>query len=318
MLDVVELGALAPVVGGRERLELLQRLTAEVRAVDEEEDAAGACVLDRAIGDARRRIRLASAGRHLDQGAGPVLRERALEVADRGRLGRPEPLRVELGEVRESVPQRRRERVLLHMADPGGKRFRPVEPEDLPTPRLEIERVGEAGLDAGRLVGERQRSFERAHDPVGQAVEVLRRLPLDASECGALGLRLDHADRLAVDEEEIVRATVWGLEDELADGDAARGGEVHVACVLDSPAGCLEHLVDLDAGLVLGGKVRLHGHKPRLVSGRFASSPLAQFATLYERSSSEVHPEPERWVGKGAAHYAASRRRAWTVTDTGE
>ena len=38
MLDVVELGELAPVVGRRELLELLQRLAAEVRPVDEEQD----------------------------------------------------------------------------------------------------------------------------------------------------------------------------------------------------------------------------------------------------------------------------------------
>ena len=40
VLDVVELGELAAVVGRREALELLQRLAAEVRAVDEEQDRA--------------------------------------------------------------------------------------------------------------------------------------------------------------------------------------------------------------------------------------------------------------------------------------
>jgi hypothetical protein len=141
----------------------------------------------------------------------------------------------------------------VHLPDPAGERLRPVEPEHLPAARLGVERVREPRLDSGRLVGERQRPFERALHPVGQAVEVLRRLPLDARQRRPLGLRLDHADRLAVDEKEVVDAPVWRLEDELPDGDAARGGEVRVARVLHRPARGLEHLVDLDPGLVLGG-----------------------------------------------------------------
>jgi hypothetical protein len=88
VLHVVELGELAVRVRGGERLELLQRLPAEVRAIDEEEHAPGARELDQPVGDVRRGERLTGAGRHLDQRPRPVLRQRALEVSDRRRLRR--------------------------------------------------------------------------------------------------------------------------------------------------------------------------------------------------------------------------------------
>ncbi len=90
VLDVVELGELAPVVGRRERLELLARLASEVRAVDEEQDTPGSRVLDQPVGDIRGRERLAGARRHLDQRPRPVGRQRLFEVADRGELRRPQ------------------------------------------------------------------------------------------------------------------------------------------------------------------------------------------------------------------------------------
>ena len=78
MLDVVELGQLAPVVRRRETVELLERLAAEVRPVDEEEDPPGVAVLDQPVGDVCRGVRLARAGRHLDERAGPVRLKRFL------------------------------------------------------------------------------------------------------------------------------------------------------------------------------------------------------------------------------------------------
>ncbi len=49
VLDVVQLGELAAVVGRDELLELLERLPAEVGAVDQEQDALGAGELDQAV-----------------------------------------------------------------------------------------------------------------------------------------------------------------------------------------------------------------------------------------------------------------------------
>ncbi len=285
MLDVVELGELAVRIRDGERLELLQRLPAEVRTIDEEEHAPGARELDQPVGDVRRGERLARAGRHLDQRPRPVLRQRALEVSDRGRLRRTQPLSAERRQLGQAVTERRRSRVLVHLADPGGERLRAVEPEHLSAARLRVERIREPRLDTSRLVGERQRTLQRALHPVGQAVEVLRRLPLDARQCRAGRLRLDHADRFTIDEQEVVDPPVRRLEDELPDGDAARSGEVHVARVLDRPARGLEHLVDLDPGLVLGGEVRLHRHNRKPRTGDRLSQLAPESPTLRYRCS---------------------------------
>ena len=41
-----------------------------------------------------------------------------------------------------------------------------------------------------------------------------------------------------------------------------------------STPGSLKHLVDLDASVVLGGEVRLHRHKPRLVSAKIEAETI--------------------------------------------
>ena len=90
VLDVVQLGELAAVVGRDELLELLQRLVAEVGAVDEEEDAARAGELDQPVDEVDGGEGLAAAGGHLDQARGVVGGERLLEVADGFDLRGPE------------------------------------------------------------------------------------------------------------------------------------------------------------------------------------------------------------------------------------
>ena len=82
VLDVVKLGELAAVVGRDELLEFFQGLVAEVAAVDEEEDAARAGVLDEAVDEVDGGVGLAAAGGHLDEGAAFVGGEGVLEVAD--------------------------------------------------------------------------------------------------------------------------------------------------------------------------------------------------------------------------------------------
>ena len=72
VLDVVLLGELAVVVGRDELLELLERLAAEVGAVDQEEDALRAGELDQAVAKTTREG-LAGAGGHLDERARAVV-----------------------------------------------------------------------------------------------------------------------------------------------------------------------------------------------------------------------------------------------------
>ena len=77
VLDVVQLGELAPVVGGDELVELLEGLAAQVVAVHQEEHPPGFGVLDQAVDEVDRGEGLAAAGRHLDQGARAGRRRRS-------------------------------------------------------------------------------------------------------------------------------------------------------------------------------------------------------------------------------------------------
>jgi hypothetical protein len=206
MLDVVELGELAVHVRDGEALELLQRLPAEVGAVDEEEHASRAAVADQAVADVRRGVRLAGAGRHLDQRARAVVGEGVLEVVDRSCLGGPEVVGGQRRQVLKEVTQGAI--AAPAVLDSCGEGLGPVKGEDVAACRLGVEGVREARLDPGRLVCERQRAVERLRQIVGQAVDVLGGLPRDAGERLALLLGLEHADCLAVDVEEVVDAAV--------------------------------------------------------------------------------------------------------------
>ena len=66
-----------------------------------------------------------------------------------------------------------------------------------------------------------------------------------------LGLRLDDADGLAVGVQQVVG--VAGLEREFANGHAQARRDVHLAVVLDGPAGLLKLPVDLLAGFLFWG-----------------------------------------------------------------
>jgi hypothetical protein len=80
MLDVVELGEEAAGVGRAETVELVARLLAEVGAVHEEEDAAGAGVLDEPVGGGAGGGGLARAGGHLDERPRAVFGKGLLEA----------------------------------------------------------------------------------------------------------------------------------------------------------------------------------------------------------------------------------------------
>ena len=95
-LHVVELAELAARSGYVEALELLERLLAEVRPIDQEQDALRPGLGDQPLGDVGGGERLARTGRHLDQGARLVVLERLFEVGDRRVLGIAQPRRLVL------------------------------------------------------------------------------------------------------------------------------------------------------------------------------------------------------------------------------
>ncbi len=95
VLDVVQLGELAPVIGGAVLVELLERLPAQVVAVHQEQHPFGFGEFDQPVDETDRGVGLARAGRHLDQGARFVLGERMLQVGDGLDLRLPQPGGVE-------------------------------------------------------------------------------------------------------------------------------------------------------------------------------------------------------------------------------
>ncbi len=82
VLDVVELGEEAVLLRRAERLKLLQSLAAEVAAVHQEQNAAGASMLDQAVAEVAGGVGLSTATGHLDEGAWPALGKRPLQIAD--------------------------------------------------------------------------------------------------------------------------------------------------------------------------------------------------------------------------------------------
>ena len=90
VLDLVQLGELAVVVGRAVALELLLGLLAEIRAIHQEQHAPRAAELDQAVDRGDREQRLAGAGGHLDERAGTVVEQALLEVDDGAQLVRPQ------------------------------------------------------------------------------------------------------------------------------------------------------------------------------------------------------------------------------------
>ncbi len=75
VLHVVQLGEEPAGVGGAVAMELVAGLFAEVRAVDQKQDAARARVLDQPIGERASGEGLARAGGHVDEGTGAAFGE---------------------------------------------------------------------------------------------------------------------------------------------------------------------------------------------------------------------------------------------------
>jgi hypothetical protein len=92
-------------------------------------------------------------------------------------------------------------------------------------------------------------------DPVGQTVDVLAALAFDFGEGCAFGLRLDHADRLPSNEEQVVDSAVPLFQDELTHGHAGCGAEVDSVCLPNGPTSEAKLAIDLDSRSCLTSEV---------------------------------------------------------------
>jgi hypothetical protein len=257
MLHVVELVELATRAGDVEAVELLERLLAQVAAVDQEQDALRSALGDQPLGDVGRSERLARTGCHLDESPRAVVLERGLEVGDRLVLGIAQPRGLLLGRQRLDVVHTCTQRsvaVVTVVLDHVVERFGPMEPEHPACGGFRIEATGEPRLVARRLISEREVPVDQVRlQLLGDARLILDRLPLDASQCRALLLGLDHAHGLAIDEQHVVG---WaGVGDQFPYRHPDACVQVDALVVLHHPAGALQHLVDAGACLVLGGDV---------------------------------------------------------------
>ncbi len=137
------------------------------------------------------------------------------------------------GEISKLGAEGRKCRACYALLDELDEVLRPVEGEDGARAGVGVALVAEVRLDTGGLVGEGQRIGPTLRDPF-LGVGVAGGLLGDSGECSADFLRLDDAERLAIDEEDVVGGTAHGLH--LADGDATGGGEVNIFHILHSPA----------------------------------------------------------------------------------
>ncbi|OQB89789.1 MAG: hypothetical protein BWX84_02255 [Verrucomicrobia bacterium ADurb.Bin118] len=95
VLDVIQLGELAPGIRRDELLKLGERLPAKVGAVHEKQNALCARMLDQPVRERASRVSLAGAGGHLDQRARVALGERFLQIRDGFDLTGPHAGRIE-------------------------------------------------------------------------------------------------------------------------------------------------------------------------------------------------------------------------------
>ena len=253
MLNVVNLGELAPGVGRDELLKLGHGLATEIGAVHKKEDALRPGVFDEPVGEAARGVGLARAGGHLDEGARMGGGKGFFQVRDAFDLAGAEVLhreRMSFGHLREATAQG------IWFGKHRRECFRSMEREDAAGTRSGITFVTEKGFDAGGFVKERQRTGREGLDEVGQILRVMAGLFSDARQECALFLGFGDPDGVTIHEQEIVTRT--GFERHFAQGNAAADGGIELPVILHDPPAGGELRVDLLAGELFGSQVR-HG-----------------------------------------------------------
>jgi hypothetical protein len=135
-------------------LEFVERLPAQIVAIDEEQNTFRFGELNEAVAERAGRERFAAAGGHLNETAGTVVGERAFEIRDGFCLHVPEASGFE----RRQRAEIGAELQLAKLGEPH-ELLRTVECEDFPAARLWIKAAGELGDFACRLVREWQRQM---------------------------------------------------------------------------------------------------------------------------------------------------------------
>ena len=173
-------------------MELVARLLAEIGAVDEEEDAPGAGVLDEAIGEGAGGEGLARAGGHLDE------RARAVSAKDFSRLVMASTWQSRMPAVASGCAKgicARRARSVSGSAATRASVSGRWKAKTRRERGCGIALVAEEGFDAGGLVEEGKLCpVQAGGEEVGQVRGVVAGLVGDGGERGAFLLGLDDAD----------------------------------------------------------------------------------------------------------------------------
>ena len=278
-LDVVELGEQPAGPGRAIGLELLERLSTQIVAIDEEQDAPRIGMGEQAVGERRGGEGLACPRRHSHERARPIAAERRFQPLDRVHLAVSQAVGDERRHVGEPRAQRR------PRLQPRVHRLRPVEREHAARAVERIGAVGEQDFGARRLIVEPQRIAPPRQRLAGLRL-VAARLLGDAGQCGPRRLGLDDAARLARDEQQIVARA--GRQRVFADGHAQGGATVQVGTVLDHPTRRLQLSVNHASGEGLWCRHR-----------RRYGLAIRSYASTHRRSGPCVSGT-ERWASIGS------------------
>ncbi len=197
-LDIVELGKRPAGAGRTKILELVPGLAHQVGAVGEEQNAPELRMLQQPMAEDASGVGLASAGRHLDQRARVIGRERGFEARHGIDLTLAQPLGHQWWHGLQPAADRHRG------FEPSSQRLGAMEEEHAARARRRVGMIAKQDLGAGGDILEANLAFSTD--------QVLRRAPHIARGL----VRVDHAAQRAADEQGIIdRAGVHG---ELANG----------------------------------------------------------------------------------------------------
>ncbi len=178
---------------------------------------------------------------------------------------------------------------------PLGESFRPVKGEYAARARVGIALIAEERFDAGRFIEKRQRAIETSREEHRHVRGIARRLLGDAGEGRPFLLRFNYADRLAVDEQQVIARA--GLQ------PALRAGRCHD-----------QHRSRSRRRLARTSRTRRAARqcvRGRVVRGLGSSRPLMSAVCLLApmRRRIAVFPQPpSRWWGS-QAHFQGNSRQ---------
>jgi hypothetical protein len=131
--------------------------------------------------------------------------------------------------------------------------------EDRAAAGIGFEEIGEAGLDAGGLIAERQRSA-RGGEVRRKPLAISIGLDLDLGQRDTGFLRFYYAGCVAINVKEIVGKAVTRSEKEFTNVYRSARPKINAISILDDPSGIREQAVDIARGAILRAAAGWHGH----------------------------------------------------------